>query len=511
MLVRIVNLAKPARSLRPSNSALRILATATATAACGPVRFALLLCLGSTLLAQTPRIHAAAISPPRTATAVLTQVRQVRNLSPRQASQSVPVSIRGIVTGVPGWRNSFFVQDATAGISVDRADHAEVRVGDRVQVTGVSNPGLFAPLIMASRVVVEGHGPPPPARRVAYADMAGGAKDSQWIEVSGVVHSTRPGKLFGRDVLMLTLDIGGGSLSVTLQDVANLDPKTLTDSTLLLRGVGVTAFNEKRQFVGLGLLVPERGDLEVAQAANVDPFAMAATPVRDLFQFGQTPHRLKVRGVATYQIPGHALYMQDGADGIIIQTAAKDPVRPGSLVEAVGFPSSGNYAPMLEDGILRVVGMGAPAKPPRIRARDAIAITGQPDVDPPPCDEQLVQIEATVVESHAEGGQQVWTMRQDKQIFEARMAATPAETGGALAPVGVGSVLALTGICEIQINSDHVPVSFSLLVRTPGDVVVLKHASWWTAVNALIVVASLSFVAILTILWLPALRPRGDR
>jgi hypothetical protein len=439
----------------------------------------------------------------------LTQVRQVRNLTAQQARQSLPVSIRGIVTAMPGWRNSFFVQDATAGISVDRTDHAEVHVGDRVEITGVSNPGLFAPLIMASRVVVDGHGPPPPARRVSCADMEAGAQDSQWIEVSGVVHSTRPGKLFGRDVLMLTLDIGGGSLSVTLQDIANLDPKTLTDSTVLLRGVGVTAFNEKRQFVGLGLLVPARSELEVTQAATVDPFAMAATPVRDLFQFGQTPHRLKVRGVATYQIPGHSLYLQDGSDGIMIQTASKELVAPGSVVEAVGFPGSGDYAPRLEDGILRVAGMGRQIRPPLIPARDAISITGQPDIDPPPYDEQLVQIEATVVATERDGGRQIWTMRQDKQVFEAYMIVP--EAMASPSGIGVGSVLALTGICEIHLDSDHVPVSFSLLVRTPDDVVVLKHAPWWTPLNTLLAIAVLSFVAILAILWIPALRRRIAR
>ncbi len=466
------------------------------------------------LLAQPAQSRGAvtrnrAVSASKSAMTVLTQVRQVRELSTQQAGRSVPVRISGIVTAMPGWKNSFFVQDATAGISVDRTDHAEVHVGDLVDLTGVSNPGLFAPVVVASRVQVTGHSSPPPARRATYADMAGGAEDSQWIEVLGVVHSTRAAKLFGRDVLMLSLAVGGGSLSVTLQDIAGIDAGSLTDSTLLLRGVSSTSFNEKRQFVGLGLLVPERGGVKVIRAAVGDPFAAEVTPVRNLFQFGQAPHRLKVRGIATYQIPGRSLYIQDGNDGIMIQTGSKEVVRPGSIVDAVGFPVSGDYAPRIEDGVVHIAGMGKPVMPPRIQAKDVNSITGQPDVDQPPYDEQLVQLEGTVVESRAEGGQQAWTMRQGNQVFDAYMPVpVPA---GRLKKVAIGSLLALTGICEVHLNSDHVPISFSLLVRTPDDVVVLKHASWWTTGHALLVIASLAFAIVLIVLWVVVLRHRVEQ
>jgi diguanylate cyclase (GGDEF)-like protein len=439
----------------------------------------------------------------------LTQVRQVRQLSAQAAGQSIPVRIRGIVTAMPGWRNSFFVQDATGGISVDRTDHAEVEVGDRVELTGVSSPGLFAPLVMASRVQVTGHGLPPPARRVNYADLAGGALDSEWVEVQGVVHANNAGKLFGRDVWLLNLAVGGGSLSVTLQDIAGVDMERLTDATVLFRGVSSTGFNEKRQFVGLGLLVPERSGVEVIHAGEGDPFAVPVTPVRNLFQFGQTPHRVKVQGTATYQIPGRSLYIQDGRDGILIQTASQQLAPPGSQVEAVGFPLSGDYTPRLEDGLLRIRGMGPPVVPSRIHAKDVSSITGQPDVDPPPYDQLLVQLQGLVMESHREGGEQIWTMRDGNQIFEAYLQ-LPAQARP-LKGVGIGSVLSLTGICEVHIDSGHVPVSFSLRVRTVDDVVVVRRASWWTTVHASIVVASLGLVVMLTIVWVAVLRHRVAR
>jgi Resolvase, N terminal domain len=51
-----------------------------------------------------------------------TTVRAIRSLSPVQAAQARPVRIRGVVTVVSGWKSSFFFQDASFGISVDRTN-----------------------------------------------------------------------------------------------------------------------------------------------------------------------------------------------------------------------------------------------------------------------------------------------------------------------------------------------------------------------------------------------------
>jgi hypothetical protein len=296
----------------------------------------------------------------------LTQIVQVRQLSQELARGSLPVKLTGIVTDLSGYHGSFFLQDSGAGISVDRAEKAEVRVGDRVEVAGTSGAGLFAPTVLSSKVVVIGHGPPPQARRFGYGDLMGGTQDSQWVEIQGVVHSARIADLFGRDVLSFNLEIGGGSVNVLLQDFARIDYDRLVDSTLRVRGVCTTSFNEKRQFVGLGMLIPDRKDVDVVLSAPRDAFAVPAMPVRNVLQFGQVQHRVKVAGIVTYQIPGQALYLQDGEDGIRIQTPSKDLAAAGDRVEAVGFAAMGEYAPILKDSFFRVVGHTAPVAPKRL-------------------------------------------------------------------------------------------------------------------------------------------------
>jgi diguanylate cyclase (GGDEF)-like protein len=416
----------------------------------------------------------------------------------------MPVKLHGVVTALSGYKNSFFLQDRTAGISVDRTDTADVRVGDLVEVSGSSGAGSFAPIVLASSVLVEGHASPPWAPRVSFGDLFGGAQDSQWIEVQGIVHSAKISDLFGHDVLSLSLDIGGGSVRVLLQNFAGIDSSRLIDSTLRVRGVCSTSFNDRRQFVGLAMFVPDRGDIEVIRSAS-EPFSGSAIPVRNVLQFGQGRHRVKVTGISTYQIPGQALYLQDGEDGIRIQSPSRELVQAGKKVEALGFPVTGDYSPILEDAIFRVVGNAAPVRPVKINAQDVIA-QGQA-FSQVAHDQQLVQVHGEVMQSRIQGEWRVWVMQQDSVVFEAflPLASSPSPE---LRNLGTGSVLLLTGICTVHADSERNPKSFSILMNSQADILVIARAPWWTPPRVLGLIASLATVIVLVILWVVMLRHR---
>ena len=360
---------------------------------------------------------------------------------------------------------------------------------------------------MASLVTVVGHISPPPARPVNLEDMTGGAEDSQWVEVHGVVHAAWMSKLFGHDVLYLKLDLGGGSINILLQDFAGIDYSRLIDSTVRVRGVCATDFNGKKQFVGLNMFVPDRKDMDILQLADADPFTMPTTPVRNALQFGETLHRVKVTGISTYQNPGHYVYLQDGTDGIRIQSSSKVMVEPGKIVEAVGFPVMGEYSPILEDGFVRVLGAAAPILPLRIAAREVI--TRQAGFVDVPYDQQLVQLRGRVEESHIQGGQRVWILRDGSEVFEAYLPLSA--TAGSAEGLGSGNVLLLTGICTVHADSDHKPISFGILLRSSKDIVVLEHASWWTQLHSLLVLGSVGGVTIVVILWVSLLKHRAER
>ncbi len=461
--------------------------------------------------AEGPQPHAAgpgqAGLPKRSAPHPLTHIGDIRRLAQQQAASRIPVQLTGVVTAFSGYKNSFFLKDRTAGISVDRTDNAAVQVGDRVKVSGNSSAGLFAPLVVASSVRVTGHQGAPRAHRVVYGDLIGGAQDSQWIEVEGVVHSARMSKLFGHDTLLLGVMMGGGEINAYFQEYPGLDYAGLVDTKVRLRGVCSTHFNEKRQFVGVGLFVPQRRDMDVLEAADRHPFDAAAIPVSSIFQFGERPHRVKVQGVVTLQIPGHLLVLQDGQDAIRIESSSAIVAKPGQRVEALGFPVMGEYAPILADGEFRILAARAPVEPAKVRAGQVLSHL-QGGFDQVPYDGQLVQLAGTVVESHLLGQQRIWTLRQDGEVFGAYLPVLSPDTE--LKHTGSGSVLLLTGICAVQADSERNPVSFSILMRSSRDVQVLRREPFWSSADTLMLLAGLLMLIGLGTLWVLVLRHRVE-
>ncbi len=444
---------------------------------------------------------------PGRATIPLARVAQIRQLSPAQAARFYPIQLRGVVTAMPGYRNSFFFQDETAGISVDRTDSTQVHVGDRVEVTGTSGPGQFAPVVLASQVRVIGQGLPPPAPLKTLGNLFGGLEDSQWIALRGVVRAATPADLFGRPILILTIEVDGGPVNVQLQNFAGIDPARIVDSVIRVRGVCASTANDKRQFVGPTLLVPNRNDLEVELPAPPDPFAGPIRPIGDVLKFGEWEHRVQVAGVVTYQLPGHAIYLQDGSDGIRVESQSPVLAVPGTRVEAIGFPAMREYAPILVDGLFRVAGQANPVTP--VSVETGAIITQREGINRGNYNQQLVQVEARLVEDHIQRSHRVFLVRQGNEEFEATLLLSG--SAAPMPPLPVGSLLRLTGICTIQVGSTLNPIAFELLLRTPKDIVVLERGPWWTPARSLSLLAILAGVSALAFLWVAALRNRVKR
>ena len=458
--------------------------------------------LVASLPAQTQALGMA--SPASEIQPELVSASQVRALATRHQAIGGPVHIVGIVTVLSGYPRSFFIQDSTAGIDVEQSD-TEVHVGDRVDLSGVTGPGHFAPIVIATHVKVLGTGALPPARRVVHADLMGGEQDSQRIEVEGVVRVVSSLNVYGRPELVLILDIGGGTVRVLLLDNGKGLSGTLVDATVRLQGVCISDFNERRQFVGAGLLVPSSNDLKILQPAVADPFSIPLSSIRNVLQFGRTRHRVKISGVVTYQESGHFLYLQEEGDGIRVQTSSNLRIIPGQRVEAVGFPLMGDYSPVLSDGYIRVAGNQQPVTPAAIDASKVITRPGEfTHVE---FDQRLVQVQGKVLQTRMQVGQRIWTMLHNGQVFEATLARSP-DGADVREDPRIGSILLVTGVCAVNVGFDHNPTSFNILLRSPRDIVVLRRGSWWTAGHLLVLSVALFSAIVLAAIWVSMLRVR---
>jgi diguanylate cyclase (GGDEF)-like protein len=413
----------------------------------------------------------------------LTTVRDIRALTPDQAGQGRSVRLRGVVTVFTGWKSSFFFQDATAGISVSRTnDSPEVQPGQWVELRGATGPGMFAPVVIADRVTLLGNGKMPPAQLFGSDELAGGKQDAQWIAIQGIVRSAVVKPIWERSVLVLEIDIGGGNLvTVRVHDFSEDGLGRLPASTVFVRGVCGTVFNDKRQFIGLRLYVENLADVRIERPAPADPFDIPIRTLGSLLQFGDREgaiSRVKVRGIVTYSQPGLGLYIQDGPQGIFLQSAQATLVALGSRVEAVGYPAAGRYSPKLDDAVFRVVGTTSPlAGLPQAASGMIVYNDGSPAA---PYDSVLVQLKGRLVETVPSIDEDLLFLRDGTSVIKARLP----RSGDNRRLLVAGSLLSITGICVANADETHEARSFEILLRSPADLVVLEKAPWWTASHA---------------------------
>ena len=426
---------------------------------------------------------------------LLTTAAEIHRLPAAEAALAPAVRLDAVVTYHDPRRNTLFVQDSTGDMYVlgqslgSRAFHA----GHKVEIEGVAGAGEFAPIVVSGRIRVLGEGRLPEPARAGVDEIFFGSQDSNWVELQGVVQSV------GTDAGYATLEMSWGTYSFRVRVYGTRQlPSSLVDATVRLQGVCGTRFNFKRQLLGIQVFVPNRKYIKVIEP-SANALALPLERIRDLLEFspgGKPGHRHRVQGVVTMTHPEGPTYVQGATGGVLVRNHAPAALKTGDVVDAIGFPQAGDFSPGLQDGELTRLRSG-PAPQPRRVSVDESMEGGY--------DSQLVQIDASLLDRVATQADQTLVMQAGRALFEARI-----EQIYVLPPLERGSRLRLTGICAIKVRNarDVVPQAFTLLLRSPDDVVVLKQASWWTADRTLRVLGLTVAMILLALAWVFVLRRR---
>jgi hypothetical protein len=317
---------------------------------------------------------------PSPGTATITKIEQIRKLSQQQLRSRPQVKIRGVITDLVG----AFIQDDTAGIQVAFPANESRKIteaGMFVEIEGWGGLGdVGNPVISADHITVLGRGKFPQPQRLSLSQLMSGRMDAQWIEMEGVVRSTDGAHLlmicYGREVMA---SIGAGSATVV---------NGLVDAAVRVRGVGVTALDDRGRIQGIHLLIPSLEQLEVVEAP-VDPFAKPIQPIGSLLGLSgprESFHRVHLKGRLTLQ-ENQKFFLQDqtgSAMGILKEevlldarfgrsrwlfwqipqsdTTVKSDLKfsPGDELEVVGFPETRGYSPVLTEVTVRKAGGSLP-------------------------------------------------------------------------------------------------------------------------------------------------------
>jgi signal transduction histidine kinase/ActR/RegA family two-component response regulator len=432
---------------------------------------------------------------------VLDSAAQIRALPAKEAARGLPVRLRGVVTYYDPGAIDLFVQDATGGIYVACDKPLAVERGQQVEVTGITGPGDFAPVVLHPQARVLGPGTLPRPSSASFDELLTGRRDAQWVEGEGVVKSALAQ---GRH-LNFYVAAGGGQLKLIVLNFPQIDLQRLVEAHVRFRGAAAATFNDKRQLTGL-LVFAQSFDDVVFEEAHTTAWQYPLRRAGELLRFSadedppaaNQSRRVRVRGVVTFQQMGHALFLRDGDQILMVLTHQLVAVEPGDQVEALGFPTLGEFAPVLQDAVFRRIGHGPAPAPVRATAQEMLR-EGDHDAN-------LVEIDAQLLSRIRDQNGETLAMKSGGRIFNARIDRADARS---LPPFEEGSELRLTGICLIEPGGElNAPQSFRLLLRSPADILVLRRPAWWNLSRSLGLLSFLGIIVLAALAWVMMLRRR---
>jgi diguanylate cyclase (GGDEF)-like protein len=443
---------------------------------------------------------------------VLATVEAVRSLSPERAAQALPVQVSGVIIYFDPYLHSMLFQDGTGGIYVPYPGQpAGLRLGERVTLRGLTNAGDFAPVIAGASVHDDGPGRLPTPATVSYDVAASGRLDAQYVVLEGIVHPLKSGERINDPVLTFELYTSIGQVHVfTAPDFPDLHASAyLEDSKVRIEGVFGTVFNSRRQLLGYHMQVSTPEQIKVLEPSTGNPFAMETTPVGSLLRFsssGRFGHRVKVAGSVTAVGPDY-FYLEDKSGGVEVR-GSYPAVHLSERIEAVGYPTlDGSYSPRLTDAVVRI--------DPGVQAVQPVPAEGE-GLFQGDYDSKLITVQGRLVASLHTPGSCSLILQAGARSFTAELNTT--DLGAGSCEFTDGALLQLTGVSSSQTNPtkvyrvlDRVPVTFKVLLRGPGDIVVVSRAPFWTLRNTIFLLILVSALALVILLWVSVLNRRVRR
>lgn len=427
---------------------------------------------------------------------VIRRVVDLRHLTPDQSKRGYPLHFRGIITYYDYPHGDLFLQDSTGGVYiVPPKTPPTLQAGQYVEVEGISKPSDFMSDVAEARIRVISRTPLPSPQRITAEELPSGAHDGQRVEVEGVVRSA---DLY-EGGLMLDVTAGLVQFKAYVPNVSS-PPVEFVDSRVRIRGTCGGFYNARDQFLAVEILVPTFDDIAVVESPPKNYGALPVSPLRTVLHAAPNSefvHRVRVQGVVTLQRLGRSLFIHDQDIGLLVKTKQMTPLKVGDKVDVAGFPALGDYGPILRDAVYWRSGSGRPPDPVTVTARQAL--TGNYDAE-------LVRISARLVESSINRGYRSLVLQSPKINFNFEAEIDDAGSQVSLADLGIGSQVQITGICSVHVNENREPNGFTVLLRTPGDITVLRRPPWWTVKHAVAVLGCAGILILLVLAWVVALR-----
>jgi diguanylate cyclase (GGDEF)-like protein len=428
---------------------------------------------------------------------LITHVQEVKALTNAQATQKLPVKIEATVTYARPSEKNLFVMEDGAGIYVRFARDMGLMPGDRVAVTGYTEPS-FRPIVVAREVRFLGHGTMPVAQPATFADLIQSKWDAGYVEVSGHVLSAALDDGQPYQSLRIRIKVPGGTVEGIVAHPGKLAPEQMLDADVRLTGVAGGEFDSKMQMAGVWLDLDSWKDVSFLKPAALDSWSQPLIPMDHVvyaYRFSNESARVRISGTLTYFEPGALAVIEQKGRSMLVKTNSTLPLHEGVGVEATGFPAIADENVHLEDGQLRAATLQEQLQPRAIDWEGASA--GKFAYN-------LVSMEGDVVGLVHDSRVDLFIIRSQGHLFSATLRQSSSDAGRTAysqAP-SVGSRVRVSGIC-IMDSGNHWRdrLWFDIRMRSLDDVVVLQQPSWWTVKRMAYIVTIMSAFILIAVIW----------
>src|SRR6185503_5467359 len=208
-----------------------------------------------------------------------------------------------------------------------------------------------------------------------------------------------------------------------------------------------------------------------------------------------------LKGNATFS-SGKTFVMQDGLEGVRVDTLEREQRPLGQAVEVVGFPAINGSTHTLTSALVRPAGGVREVEPHKLDAGGGISFQHAGS---------LVQVSANLIAQRKKNGRQSLELQEKQRVFEAELPLDapelPAFTPGSRLQVsGVADFVAVAGVPSGGAAESPSTGALKIWLRAPADVVLLAGPPWWTWKYTSVLVGTLLLVVAVSLLRIQLLR-----
>ena len=468
--------------------------------------------------------------PPAAAAEPLRSIAEILSLPIEEFERQRPVVVRGVVTLC----QPLVIQDGDAAIYLELAhlpavkgrDWEEIHrlldvtLGAEVEVSGVVDPGGYAPCIIAHAMRRLGEQPLPEPVSLDIAQLFAGEGVGRRVRATGVVQ----GVIENRKRWSLAFESASRRFSVTIAKAVMPErPDGLVDAEVEIVGVGQTFRNTRGEFIAPGLYLAHSDDLRVIRGPSQGPFELPITALGSIARFRSKPlagHRVRTSGVISFAAPG-TLFLQDGIGGVevaLAPVAEGSPVfEPGDHVEVAGFPDMTSGVGAIAWAVARKLSPGPPPPPLQIQPGEIIRVNDTHSqagmvARPGSYDGCLIRCQGSLEAVNRGDDGIMLTLTENGTAFTARITKSDLPESP---PFILGSEVEVTGIVQSERKSRDYSSSrrgstslsqVGVLVRDRADIRLIRLPPWWTPGRLAAVAGLLGSLAMASTAWVTVLR-----